>query len=82
MLLCWLSMQHVLDIERRWPATIYLFLFFAGAVGILWFFAWIFLAYSSPATHPRISKKEREYIESSIMESVEQVCWNTLNIMN
>ena len=53
--------------------------FFAGAVGILWFFAWIFLAYSSPATHPRISKKEREYIESSIMESVEQVCWTHNN---
>ena len=44
----------------------------AGAVGILWFFFWIFLAYSSPATHPRISRKEREYIESSIAESTEK----------
>ena len=39
---------------------------FAGTAGILWFVAWIFLAYSSPATHPRISKEEREYIEYSI----------------
>ncbi len=28
----------------------------------------MYLAYSSPATHPRISEKERNYIETSIKE--------------
>jgi len=48
-----------------------------GAVGILWFFSWIFLAYSSPATHPRISRKEKKYIESSIAESTEKQVYCT-----
>ena len=30
---------------------------------------WLFLAYSSPATHPRISHAERVYIETSIAEA-------------
>lgn len=42
------------------------FVYIAGAVGILWFLLWIPIGYSSPATHPRISKQERNYIESSI----------------
>jgi len=45
----------------------------AGAVGIIWFVLWSFLAYSTPATHPRISKEEREYIVSSIAESAAKV---------
>ena len=50
---------------------------FTGTAGILWFFAWIFLAYSSPATHPRISREEREYIEFSIAESTEKQVHST-----
>jgi len=45
----------------------------SGILGILWFLVWIFLAYSTPATHPRISRKEREYIQSSIGESAKNV---------
>ena len=41
-------------------------LLFAGSAGVLWFVFWFFLGYSSPVTHPRISKAERLYIESSI----------------
>ena len=32
----------------------------------MWLFLWILVGYSSPATHPRISHKERLYIEESI----------------
>lgn len=38
-----------------------------GAVGILWFFLWFYIGFSSPASHPRISAEEREYIETSII---------------
>ena len=41
--------------------------FHLGVVGILWFFLWFFIGFSSPASHPRISEKEREYIETSII---------------
>ena len=57
-----------------WPSSI------TGTAGILWFFAWIFLAYSSPATHPRISREEREYIESSIAESTDKQVHNVESI--
>ena len=38
----------------------------AGAVGMVWAVMWFFLVYNSPATHPRISIEEREYIEKSL----------------
>ena len=47
--------------------------FCAGAVGILWFALWLLVGFSAPASHPRITKKERHYIESSIGEP-EHVC--------
>ncbi len=37
-----------------------------GAVGILWFFLWFMVGFSSPASHPRISTAERDFIEKSI----------------
>ncbi len=39
-----------------------------GGIGVIWFVLWLYLGYDSPATHPRISDKERKYIESSIKE--------------
>ena len=54
--------------------------YLAGILGIIWFVAWIFMAYDTPATHPRISKKEREYIQSSIGESTENVSCTALHI--
>lgn len=50
--------------DGGWPSVFYVF----GAVGILWFLLWIMVGYSEPATHPRISKQERTYIEDSIGE--------------
>ncbi len=37
-----------------------------GLVGISWFALWIVVGYSSPSSHPRISEKERKYIESQV----------------
>ena len=51
-----------------------------GIVGIIWFVAWLFLVFNTPADHPRISPEEHHYIESSIdselllQESVKEVC--------
>lgn len=39
---------------------------FSGAVGIVWTVVWMMLTYDKPANHPRISIKEKEYIQSSI----------------
>jgi len=54
--------------------------YIAGILGILWFLVWIFLAYSTPATHPRISRKEREYIQYSVGESTTNVRYTTLDL--
>ena len=44
-----------------------------GILGVIWFIFWVYLGYSSPADHPRISKEEREYIEGSIAAEGEQI---------
>ncbi|KAJ8930786.1 hypothetical protein NQ314_016381, partial [Rhamnusium bicolor] len=41
-----------------------------GVMGSLWFTAWWILVYDSPAEHPRISANEKEYITSSLGQSV------------
>lgn len=48
-----------LDFMGGWPLAFYIF----GAIGVLWFAAWMTLVYDSPATHPRISREERAYIQ-------------------
>ncbi|KAM7408379.1 hypothetical protein PAMA_002209 [Pampus argenteus] len=45
-----------------WTYVFYVF----GAVGLVWFFLWAFLAFNSPNTHPRISERERLYINNSL----------------
>jgi hypothetical protein len=35
-------------------------------MSILWYIIWEIFAYESPAMHPTISEKERNYIEGSI----------------
>lgn len=37
-----------------------------GVTGIIWFFAWNYLAFDTPAKHPRIDPEERAYIEKSL----------------
>ena len=50
--------------DGGWPSVFYVF----GTIGILWFFLWLFVGYSSPAFHPRISARERAHIEESLAE--------------
>ena len=35
----------------------------------MWFLLWMIVGFSEPASHPRISKTELSYIESSITKS-------------
>lgn len=50
------------DLWGGWPSVFYIF----GAVGVVWFVIWMVFTYDRPANHPRISIKERQYIQSSI----------------
>ena len=45
-----------------WPSVFYVI----GTGGCVWGIFWIFLCYSSPSTHPRISQAEREYLEAAV----------------
>ncbi|XP_067635141.1 sialin isoform X2 [Eurosta solidaginis] len=51
-----------LEFLGGWPLAFYIF----GLLGIVWFAFWMFLVYDRPSVHPRISFKERDYIERSI----------------
>ncbi|XP_055629217.1 sialin [Toxorhynchites rutilus septentrionalis] len=48
-----------------WTSWEYVF-HFCGIIGTIWYIAWIYMVYDSPAEHPRIHPKERDYIESSL----------------
>ena len=39
-----------------WESVFYVF----GASGVVWFIFWVFLAYDTPLTHPRISKVDNK----------------------
>ena len=58
-----------------WPSIFY----FTGGSGIVWCILWAFLVYDSPSQHPRISKEEKEYIESSIAETQQKVSLSKSN---
>lgn len=45
-----------------WQAPYY----FYGCAGLVWFTAWLWLAFESPSKHPSISPREQYYIEQSI----------------
>lgn len=42
-----------------------------GALGVLWFFFWMWLVSDTPETHRSISRAEREYILSSLKDQVQ-----------
>lgn len=46
------------------------FLVFLGGIGLLWSALWFFIIFETPAAHPRISREEREEIETAIGSSV------------
>jgi ACS family sodium-dependent inorganic phosphate cotransporter-like MFS transporter 5 len=45
-----------------WPSVFYTF----GLAGVIWYVFWLFLVYETPATHPRISYSELNYIQNAI----------------
>ncbi|XP_055594680.1 sialin [Uranotaenia lowii] len=48
-----------------WTSWEYVF-HFCGLFGTVWFLAWVYYVFDTPAEHPRIHPKEREYIENSL----------------
>jgi hypothetical protein len=38
-----------------------------GGITFIWYILWLFLVYSEPYSHPRISVEEKNYIMSSLM---------------
>ena len=42
------------------------FVFYLGAIGLLWFFVWQLAIHGSPSEHPTITPEEKDYIEESI----------------
>ncbi|XP_066993790.2 sialin isoform X2 [Anabrus simplex] len=45
-----------------WPSVFYT----TGVLGTMWYLAWYFIVFDTPAKHPRIAESERTYIESSL----------------
>lgn len=48
--------------DGGWPSMFYI----GGGVCLLFCLVWAYTVYDSPAEHPRISDRERRYIESSM----------------
>ncbi|CAH1100629.1 unnamed protein product [Psylliodes chrysocephalus] len=61
-----------------WPLAFYLF----GALGYAWMLAWVLLAANTPASHPKISKEEREYIQKSLSvnenDEISETPWKSI----
>ncbi|XP_043479113.1 sialin-like [Leptopilina heterotoma] len=41
-----------------------------GTIGVIWCIFWFFLAFDTPASHPRISQQELQYIQGSVSSQV------------
>ncbi|KAH8338974.1 hypothetical protein KR059_007657, partial [Drosophila kikkawai] len=54
--------------EFGWPYIFYT----TGTLGIGWCLLWYFLAYNTPREHPRITKKELNYIELNVSNEVKK----------
>ncbi|VDM00105.1 unnamed protein product, partial [Schistocephalus solidus] len=59
-----LFMSGILTEKFGWQFPFYLY----GVVGLIWLSFWWRTTYEKPATHPKITPEEREYIEMSIGE--------------
>lgn len=62
----WLCSQRFLG---GWPSAFYIF----GLLGMLWFVCWMYLVYDKPSEHPRISRKERAYIERALQVQLHDI---------
>lgn len=65
----------------NWESVFYV----TGFIGLVWFVAWWLIVFDTPEEHPRISEKERQYIQKSLGTSVtnnnvSMVFANKLNI--
>ena len=60
-----LPISGVMAADINWQSVFYFF----GALGCVWFIFWAFFVFSTPQTHPRISREELHYIESNILRT-------------
>uniref|UniRef100_A0A1B6C9M9 Major facilitator superfamily (MFS) profile domain-containing protein n=1 Tax=Clastoptera arizonana TaxID=38151 RepID=A0A1B6C9M9_9HEMI len=42
----------------NWPVLFYIY----GSAGLVWFIVWLIFGYSSPETHPNLTKSEKDYL--------------------
>ncbi|XP_049855707.1 sialin-like isoform X1 [Schistocerca gregaria] len=61
-----MAVSGVLVEAGGWPMAFYFF----GAVAVAWFVPWLYLIYSTPDDHPRISLQEKEYIKAGFGQQV------------
>lgn len=47
--------------DGGWASVFYCF----GLFGVVWYILWVLVVHPTPATHPTIAKKERQYIEAN-----------------
>lgn len=55
----------ILDLFK-WETVFYV----TGFIGLVWFIVWWLIVFDTPEEHPRISEKERQYIQKSLGTSV------------
>ncbi|KAK2524055.1 Slc17a5 [Columba guinea] len=61
-----LPLSGLICYYMNWVYVFYIF----GALGVLWFFFWMWLVSDTPETHRSISHAEREYILSSLKDQL------------
>ncbi|XP_064638978.1 sialin-like [Lineus longissimus] len=57
-----MALSGVLCESLGWPSVFYIF----GSLTFIWYALWLFLVYSEPSCHPRISSQEKNYIMASL----------------
>ncbi|KAM6355430.1 sialin isoform 3-T3 [Podargus strigoides] len=65
-----LPLSGLICYYMNWVYVFYIF----GALGVLWFFFWMWLVSDTPETHRSISHAEREYILSSLKDQMNTTC--------
>ena len=48
-----------------WESVFYVF----GGLGVVWFLIWCLVIHDGPDVHPRISRKERDFLEEALKDS-------------
>ena len=60
-----LPMSGFIASDLGWQYVFYI----EGGLAIIWYFLWLLLVHDSPSEHPRISPKEKIFIQESIAEA-------------